>query len=242
VFICQNDKGNEFLRHLEPPSHNDWEAERSDSAKEAEEELSALYAWLRKAVGELNPVSAIDQLEVPGLEKYLPDDSDEVFDDNAAISEGDPKPSAPRVLEGKSRLPRTPQIKAGGDEEDDGDGKGRRKSKKKKRKPGAGEGTPIDAEYRIFKVPAADDTYAMRFRVPGRGRYSVSLASVGDDGRAEGVEPEKAILFKGANSQKVKKAASVIGPVAFPKAGMVEIRFDLSSAVPLSLTAKIHEH
>src|SRR5688572_2448994 len=108
VFLCQNDKGNEFLRHLEPPSHNDWEPERSDSPKDAAEEMNALYAWLRKAVGELNPITAIDQLEVPGLEKYLPDESDELFDDNAAIGEGDPKPPAPRVLEGKSRLPRTP--------------------------------------------------------------------------------------------------------------------------------------
>ena len=228
VFICHNDKGNEFLRQLEPPSHNDWEPERSESPKEAAEEIGALYAWLRKAVGELNPISAIDQLEVPGLEKYLPDESDELFDDSAAIGEGDPKAPAPRVLEGKSRLPRTPPIKGPGEEEEDDDGKGHRKSKKKKqRKPGAGEGTPIEAEYRIFKVPQADDTYAMRFRIPGKGKFSISLASVGDDGRAEGVVPDNPTLFRGARSQKVKNAASVIGPVAFAKAGVVELRFDV---------------
>jgi hypothetical protein len=244
VFLCQNDKGNEFLRHLEPPSHNDWEPERSDSPKDAAEEMSALYAWLRKAVGELNPITAIDQLEVPGLEKYLPDESDELFDDNAAIGEGDPKPPAPRVLEGKSRLPRTPPVKGPGDEDDDDDEKrGRRKSKKKKpRKPGPGEGTPIEADYRIFKMPDADATYAMRFRIPAKGKYSISLASVGDDGRAEGVVPENAALLRGNKTQRIKNTASVIGPVAFTKAGVVEFQFDLTSAVPLSLTARVHEH
>ena len=242
VFICQNDKGNEFLRHLEPPSHNDWEPERSDSPKEAAEEINALYAWLRKAVGELNPITASDQLEVPGLEEYLPDDSDELFDQNASIGEGDPKAPSPRVLEGKSRLPRTPPITGPGDDDDDDHGKGRKIKKKKPRKPGAGEGTLVDAEYRIFKVPSANDTYAMRLRIPGKGKYTISLASVGDDGRAEGVLPGKAVLLKGNKSQAVKNAASVIGPLAFAKAGLVEFRFDLASAVPLSLTARIHEH
>lgn len=244
VFLCQNDKGNEFLRHLEPPSHNNWEPERSDSPKDATEEMSALYAWLRKEVAELNPISAIDRLEVPGLEKYLPDESDDGFDDNASIGEGDPKPPAPRVLEGKNRLPRTPRVTGPGEEDDDDDDR-RRKSKKKKkrhRKPGSGDGKPIDADYRIFKVPDADATYAMRLRIPEKGKYSISLASVGDDGRAEGVVPENPALFRSNKTQKVKKKASVIGPVAFTKAGVVEFHFDLPSAVPLSLTARIHEH
>jgi hypothetical protein len=238
VLLCDDEKGNDYLRDLEPPSHNDWQPERSPDPKQAAEVISALYAWVRRCVAELNPITMTDRLEVPGLEKYLPDDSDEIFDANAAKGEGDPKPPAPKVLEGKSRLPRPPVVPGlggGGD-----DGKGRTK-KKSKRGSGEDDGKPVDADFRIFKLPNSI-SYTMRFRIPYKGRFSVTLASVGDDGRAEHVNPLTAELVARPKPKKVRTSGSKIGPVLFGKGGIAEFRFDLASAVPLSLTARINEH
>lgn len=238
VLLCDDEKGNEFLRQLEPPSHNDWQPERSADPKQATEVINALYSWVRRCVAELNPVTMTDRLEVPGLEKYLPDDSDEVFDANAAKGEGDPKPPAPKVLEGKTRLPRPPVVPGLGKGGDDGDG---RTKKKSHRGAGDSEGKPIEADYRIFKLPNSS-SYAMRFRIPYKGKFSVTLASVGDDGRAEHVDPLTAELFARPKSKKVRTSGSKIGPVSFGKGGVAEFRFDLASAVPLSLAARINEH
>ncbi|HUQ21189.1 MAG TPA: hypothetical protein VM099_16335 [Gemmatimonadaceae bacterium] len=237
VFQCQDDKGNEYLRKLEPPSHNAWEPERSDDP-EAATVIDVLYGWLRQCVSELNPFTMQDRLEVPGLEKYLPDDSDEIFDSNAAKGEGDPKAAAPKVLEGKTRLPRAPQV-PGTEPGGGGEHKGGKSTKKKKKS--ETDGKAVDTDFRIFKVPDSK-SYAMRFRVPNRGVFSITLASVGDDGRAESVLPLKPELFAGKKGEKLKTSGSKIGPLKFRKAGLVELRFGLDSVVPLSLTARVNEH
>jgi hypothetical protein len=108
VCICDNKKGNEFLRRLEPPSHNAWEPERYDEdPASANNEIQNLYKWLRDCVNTLSPAATVEALDVPELEKFLPDDSDEDERNERAEHaegdrEGDPSPIEV-TLDGRQR-------------------------------------------------------------------------------------------------------------------------------------------
>jgi hypothetical protein len=112
VCICDNKKGNEFLRRLEPPSHNAWEPERYDEdPAAAQAEIHNLYKWLRDCVNTLSPAATVEALDVPELEKFLPDDGedddrDSATDHPAGDREGDPSASELR-LEGRARREQT---------------------------------------------------------------------------------------------------------------------------------------
>lgn len=75
VFLCENSIGNNILRDMEPPSHNDWDPKRIDNGKAV---LDEIKNWIRESLRELNDLIESDSLAVPGLEKYfqLPEDYD----------------------------------------------------------------------------------------------------------------------------------------------------------------------
>jgi hypothetical protein len=133
VCICDNQKGNEFLRRLEPPSHNAWEPERNDEdASGASAEIQNLYKWLRDCVNELSPAATAESLDVPELEKFLPDEDEEdekpaSVDAPRGNREGDPSP-VELTLEGRTHQDRTDPLAPSSTEEfieavgdDDGD-------------------------------------------------------------------------------------------------------------------------
>jgi len=76
VFICENDDGNEILRMMENPQHNEWMADNArekteevyKKAKSAEEEIRELIREIKKSFQSDDK----DFHEVPGLSKYLP--------------------------------------------------------------------------------------------------------------------------------------------------------------------------
>lgn len=102
VFLCENDKGNEVLKLLEPPSHDKWD-KNSSNAKTPDgkprRECSAadreFQAFARECVATLAKTDDKKQLAIGGLEKYLslPADEDEIVE---AIGDGADKvkPSA----------------------------------------------------------------------------------------------------------------------------------------------------
>lgn len=75
VFICDDKKGNEILRELEPPQHNDWEPKRQEFGLKV---LNELESWIKECLRELTNSEDVDSAVVPGLEKYfqLPEDYD----------------------------------------------------------------------------------------------------------------------------------------------------------------------
>lgn len=89
VFLCENDKGNEVLKFLEPPSHDKWD-KNSSNAKTPEgkprRECSAaereFVTFVRDCVRTLAATDERKQLAIGGLEKYLslPADEDEVIE------------------------------------------------------------------------------------------------------------------------------------------------------------------
>jgi hypothetical protein len=75
VFICEDKIGNNLLRDMEPPTHNDWEPKRTEKGASI---LKELDEWVRGCLREMNMSEESDVSSIPGLEKYfqLPEDSD----------------------------------------------------------------------------------------------------------------------------------------------------------------------
>lgn len=84
VFRCNDEKGNELLRAMEPPSHDTWDFKRLrddenyDIARRAYKELNQ---WLHKMVKLLEPEPTGDALDVDDVANYLPDEEDHTDDE-----------------------------------------------------------------------------------------------------------------------------------------------------------------
>ena len=77
VFNAVGEKVDSFLKSLEPPQHNSFEAERADSPAEARARLKKLYDWIRECVRSIAETDAEEETEIEGVSKYLPDDVDD---------------------------------------------------------------------------------------------------------------------------------------------------------------------
>lgn len=73
VFICDNDKGNELLRDLEPPAHDKWDRDRAKNGWAAMGELDYFIKQSLKSMGE---AVTSEPEDIPGLDRYLPDSED----------------------------------------------------------------------------------------------------------------------------------------------------------------------
>ena len=73
VLICEDDKGNDLLRELEPPAHNEWDKDRHPDGLVALRELDEFVKKSLKSMGE--SITSEPQ-DIPGLDRYLPDSED----------------------------------------------------------------------------------------------------------------------------------------------------------------------
>lgn len=76
VFLCDDAKGNEYLRNLEPPSHDEWKKRnwrtRDDRIHpEADLIKNELDEFIRKCIECLFPQKESDKRNIKGLENYL---------------------------------------------------------------------------------------------------------------------------------------------------------------------------
>lgn len=96
VFRCKDEKGNELLRAMEPPSHNTWDYKRLhddqlyDVAKSAYNQLTG---WLHKMVKCLEPEPTGEALDVEDVANYLPDEEDREDDDLSYKAGGQSTPN-----------------------------------------------------------------------------------------------------------------------------------------------------
>lgn len=89
LFICDSHEGNAYLRQLEPPRHNEWNASRADDALEAKRVLQSVRDWVNECLRELNPDEDAREADVPELNRYLPDEDDEpLADDSTSVVSG----------------------------------------------------------------------------------------------------------------------------------------------------------
>ncbi len=94
VVIVRGDDGNQKLRSLEPPAHDEWKIDLGE--ENAREILKRLRLWvvenLRSIANERKSIAE----EIPELSKYLPqdtanDDRDPIFSNNGEQADGDSK-------------------------------------------------------------------------------------------------------------------------------------------------------
>ena len=74
LFICDDVEGNQLLRNLEPPEHDEWKA--TLDPVHGREVLNTVREWVKGSLKELAADGSNDSEEVPGLEQFLPYDED----------------------------------------------------------------------------------------------------------------------------------------------------------------------
>ena len=72
VFVCRNEIGNKRLRDMEPPRHDEWSADLPEHGA-GKRIVDAIGHEVRQAIKKLMPVDDVQELAIPGLEKFLPD-------------------------------------------------------------------------------------------------------------------------------------------------------------------------
>jgi hypothetical protein len=75
VFVCDNTKGNEILRQMENPQHNEWKKNNYlDNEKPHPDAVNAeseLKGFIKKSLDSLSATDASKRQTIMGLEKYL---------------------------------------------------------------------------------------------------------------------------------------------------------------------------
>lgn len=71
VFLCSNDHGNELLRSLEPPAHNDWVRNDPDFPQ-GKTIVRDIRAFIRETIRDLASVKNGEEITLKGLKELLP--------------------------------------------------------------------------------------------------------------------------------------------------------------------------
>lgn len=103
VFLCQNDRGNAILRDMEPPRHDEWDADHPEKGANKKTEIE-LISFIRECVGSLTPGDESKTLAIPGLSRFLPDD--EETPEQSFGGEGKPD----KGEESPDRVPKAQQL------------------------------------------------------------------------------------------------------------------------------------
>lgn len=75
VFICKNEKGNKILRDMEPPRHDQWDANHPEKGENKRTE-SEFLSFIRECIKTLSPAEDSKIINIPGLSRFLPDDQE----------------------------------------------------------------------------------------------------------------------------------------------------------------------
>jgi len=83
VFICDDEEGNKLLRELEPPAHDKWDKNRNKEY--GPKVYRELQEWVRDSLRSMRQERNDVVLEIPELNKWLPD-ADEQNDSRPGIA------------------------------------------------------------------------------------------------------------------------------------------------------------
>ena len=73
LFQCDDQRGNQLLKALEPPRHNDWEAKRATNKRE-KEAIQEIKTWIRESLKALVPDLDSEVVNEDSIADLLPDD------------------------------------------------------------------------------------------------------------------------------------------------------------------------
>ena len=79
IFICESDEGNDLLRKMEPPAHNNWTSERVPRGSTT---IRKIKEFIRDKLLERRPKNQGEEIEISGLKELLPSGlGNDLFDD-----------------------------------------------------------------------------------------------------------------------------------------------------------------
>lgn len=269
VFECRNEKGNQKLRDMEPPRHDDWNGNLPEKGENVATKKE-LDEFIIKCVKSLAPVSTEQTVIIPDLSQYLPDDSDtpeDGFDGKPTDSDGKhesfdrtPKKQAisgrplgrkPATQPGNKSLGDGDEDAGGGEGETggppnsgDGGDRGSEGSAEDGSGGDSGDGgrVPVIVKSRAFLRDAAAGVYSLTVHAPKplpSGDVYLSVAAVGDDAVPIPVRV-KAAGVEGGRGLDVPKLGS-IGPVKFPRTGPLRVLATLDQPRRLALDISAYE-
>ena len=212
VFMCRNETGNQFLRSMEPPRHDNWDGNHPEPGENKKIESEYVH-FIREHIRDLVPADDSTTIAVPGLSRFLPDDDetpDEAFDmgDEQSTESHDRSP-LPQKVEGRKIDPKrstvapVPVDGRQGDEEsdedlgggsktdsgggsDNGTGPGRNGKKKDGKDSGEQSKPSIPIRYRTFATNVQAGVYTVTVQSEERAMKVVTLTvwTIGDDRKA----------------------------------------------------------
>jgi hypothetical protein len=129
AFLCKNEEGNHLLREMEPPRHDDWDANHPE--KGANKRIETEYMnFIRECIKKLLPSDEAKVISIPGLNRFLPDDDEtpeDAFDAGESVSKTETahRLPLPEKIEGRKIDPRRQSMQPDkstleGDEETEG--------------------------------------------------------------------------------------------------------------------------
>ena len=205
VFMCDSDKGNRLLRMMENPQHNVFEPERADYGQrdECKRALKELVKWVRKCVDELAKPEETEVTQIDELSEFFPDIAPAetiAGDEGERDIEGRPlySPKPLKRAKPKATIMEEDEGDEGGADESDGNGNGDSPSDGSGHGSGVG-GTgsrssaqPVDLKnVRVVSSSPDGKNKTVYFTPMQNGAIEISLAIMGDDGRAEKISVTK---------------------------------------------------
>ncbi len=254
LFLCRNRAGNALLRDMEPPRHDSWNPDfpEKGASKQYEREYGG---FIRQCLKELTGTDDTSVIDIPELNRFLPDEEDMRSDTDDSGGDDDTSegfPDMPQPVEPQP-IPvdpiRRPQLAVtGGEGEDDGPtgdgdngGGGDGEDGGGEDGGGGGRGSPpLAIRYRAYPIGKTDDVYAVAVRSEdgSRRRVVLTVNVVGDDAR----ETVQVGTARTGNGRRVRvNESGKLGPVTIPAKGPLQLEITLAEPMKVAMEVLAHE-
>jgi hypothetical protein len=266
IFQAKGEEINEFLRSIENPQHNLWEADRHKDVSFAKRSLDKINKWISNAIKELSGDLEQEEYDFEGMYQFLPDDLSE-NSKNIDLNSDDrtiPQPveiivRKPKTPNQSSRGPASETSKDGSDGFEDqgsgGDGKNTGGEIGVISSPGSekGEGASSADESGNLNAPKIIPMLLKKTRAfcsnPGTGEYKIIFES---DKKVTGfiglnivgeVTSESAQIQKASwnNINLIPNSKGQIGPIDFDPTKKSEILIHLKNNLHCALEVLAYE-
>lgn len=267
VFIAKGEKLNDFLRGLEPPSHDAWEIQRHEDPSRAKTLMSAINQWINDKVKSLTEVDDAEEVNVDVFSDYLPDDMDELTPPESDAKEGEkagPKPVEVQIKqptrstrdtsesgdstgdegeEGSENKPEAPGKGTGGGRSEPGGPGG--EGDEEGNKGGEGDATTVFPRrplrlksVRVYCSDPSRGKYNVAFEPEVSGAGYISLRIVGEVGE----EPVKvsSVCLVGSSERVKLDQAGIIGPLKLEAGKRKSLQVELEKHQRYALEVAAH--
>lgn len=263
VMIAKGKRLNEFLRQLEPPTHDRWEPSRYEkNEKYAKRILDNLKRRIREEIMKLSKTDEAEVSNIEGMGDFLPDPTiesnpfEEIGNDEYLENANEIPKEAEVKKDKKPEKDKPPKITVNGGgrrKENNSSSNGKRRgnsgteTKRRSRNTGPGKDKSILSEavsisrIRAFCVNPDKGTYQISIWPDSDGTGVVQVMVVGEDNKLFAEPLEKAIS-KEKNQPLPITEKSKIGPITFKKGKKETILATFKEPFRWALEVKVNEN